>query len=142
VAIHVAITEAPTLNQGAPGAAPTNRHPAIHIASDSLSSILGIRKAIDTPQDMKEHRHLHLLQGIVDVIHGASTEIHVWKVKSHIGIAGNEEADKAAVEVARGEVPAEQIYQYTRPSNLQDRMYWPYKVHKITSPSEEEWCDK
>jgi ribonuclease HI len=31
----------------------------------------------------------------------------IWKVKSHTGIAGNEEADKAAVAVARGEVSAE-----------------------------------
>jgi len=75
---------------------------AIHIATDSLSSLYQISKFNTHPQDMKEHRHLHLIREINQLVAASPVPIHVWKVKSHSGIIGNEIADRAAVSVAKG----------------------------------------
>jgi ribonuclease HI len=118
-AIHVAVTEAGPLAIRPDG--------TMHIATDSLGSIFGIRKAIDRPQDIREHRHLHLLEGIAEAVQASPGVVHIWKVKSHIGIAGNEVADAAAVAVARGETDPSTLYQYNRSSNQRASLYWPYK---------------
>jgi hypothetical protein len=42
------------------------------------------------------------LQDIGRTIEASAVPVHIWKVKSHIGIVGNETADKTAVGVANG----------------------------------------
>jgi ribonuclease HI len=73
---------------------------ALHIATDSLASMYQIRRWNTRPQDMREHRHLTLIEQIGRRIASSPVPIHIWKVKSHIGIVGNEIADAAAVRVA------------------------------------------
>ena len=74
----------------------------INIATDSLASICQIWKWLTRPQDMQEHRHKSILQDIGNKIENSPQTIHIWKVKSHIGIVGNEKADETAVAVANG----------------------------------------
>jgi hypothetical protein len=49
------------------------------------------------------------LQDIGRTIEASAVPVHIWKVKSHIGIVGNESADKTAVGVANGT-----LYEYER----------------------------
>jgi hypothetical protein len=76
------------------------------------------------PQDIKEHRHYALLQDIAKAIEAAPSAIHIYKVKSHIGIVGNERADEIATAVAKGEsVPC---WTHIEPSNYRREQYWLY----------------
>jgi len=59
-----------------------------------------IKKAVYKPQDIQEHRHVSLLQDIANTIQQNGRTIHIYKVKSHIGIIGNERADSYATSVA------------------------------------------
>jgi hypothetical protein len=59
--------------------------------------------------------------------------IHLWKVKSHIGIVGNEQADLAAGQVAKGEIPYTQVHQFPHPSNQRGSLAWPYNEHVTDS---------
>jgi len=52
--------------------------------------------------------------------------VHLWKVRSHIGIVGNEIADETAVAVSNGQVLEAQQEPYTTPSNNRGDMYWLY----------------
>jgi hypothetical protein len=83
-------------------------------------------RAITRPQDLTEHRHLHILQRIGQAIRDAPGTVHIWKVKSHIGIVGNEKADAAAVSVAKGESAA--TYTYATPSHDRRHIHWPHKT--------------
>jgi len=74
----------------------------LNIATDSLASIYQIWKWVTRPQDLQEHRHRSILQAIGHKIETSAVPIHIWKVKSHIGIVGNEIADATAVGVAKG----------------------------------------
>lgn len=119
VAIHVALQEVAQVVQRADN--------TIHIATDSLGSIYGIAKVISRPQDITEHRQLHLLQSIAKAIEDASGVVHIWKVKGHANVHGNETADAAAVAVAKGEIPDNAtVVTYERPSNCREDMYWPH----------------
>lgn len=62
------------------------------------------------PQGLREHQHLNILEKISTLVQAAPTPVHLWKVKSHTNILGNEFADTAAVAVANGEV--EEPYKY------------------------------
>eukprot|EP00775_Hariotina_reticulata_P006532 gene6532-biopygen8330 len=75
----------------------------LNIATDSLASMYQIWKWITRPQDLREHRHASILHDICRIAEASPVPIHIWKVKSHIGIVGNEKADRAAVKVATGE---------------------------------------
>jgi ribonuclease HI len=97
-----------------------------HIATDSLCSMHAVVRAITRPQDLTEHRHLHILQRIGQAIRDAPGTVHIWKVKSHIGIVGNEKADAAAVSVAKGESAA--TYTYATPSHDRRHIHWPHKT--------------
>lgn len=101
---------------------------SLHIATDSLGSMYGIIKAIMRPQDIQEHRHLHILHSIKHAVQNSPSTIHLWKVKSHAGIVGNEIADAAAVSVAKGEdVPdGSTLHSYSTPSNTRNEIYWPH----------------
>jgi hypothetical protein len=105
----------------------------VNIATDSLGSIRQVFKANTRPQDLQEHRHLSLITSIADKVASHARTIHLWKVKSHIGIVGNEHADCAAGQVAKGELPQTQILQFTQPSNDRDNMAWPHTEHMTES---------
>jgi ribonuclease HI len=74
----------------------------VHIATDSLASIFQVHRATTRPQDMREHRHLTLIQDIISLITDSIYTVHFRKVKRHIGIVGNEIADVTAVAVSKG----------------------------------------
>jgi hypothetical protein len=75
---------------------------------------------------MREHRHLALIQDIVKSVTNSTCIVHLWKVKSHIGIVGNEIADVTAVAVSKGLTHSEDVKkkEYKHPSNQRDDMYW------------------
>ena len=79
---------------------------------------------------MKEHRHEHLIKAIVDLIKASPHTIHLYKVKSHIGIVGNEIADEVAGAAARGYFQEEkedgEHKEMKLPSNNRTEMYWPH----------------
>jgi exonuclease III/ribonuclease HI len=107
----------------------------IHIATDSLASIYAIKKIVNRPQDLQEHRHLRLLQDICEAISSfRGGKVHIWKVKAHTGVLGNELADRAAVATAKGEPISDDDCFHTReellatPSNSRSHMYWPRTI--------------
>eukprot|EP00882_Tetradesmus_deserticola_P009609 GHRQ01010144.1.p1 GENE.GHRQ01010144.1~~GHRQ01010144.1.p1 ORF type:complete len:419 (-),score=-3.27 GHRQ01010144.1:138-1394(-) len=59
--------------------------------------------------------------------------VHLWKVKSHIGVVGNEMADTTAVAVAKGHELDEDIEQANMagPSNNRGDMYWLYTAEEL-----------
>jgi len=98
-----------------------------HIATDSLTSMYQIKKAIYRPQDIKEHRHVSLLQGIAGTIQQQGRIIHIYKVKSHIGIIGNERADTFATSVASASAALTPYdITVTDPSNNRNHEHWVY----------------
>jgi len=99
------------------------------IYTDSLCSIMLIRKMIYSPSLLTESKHLEILQAIVSAITlralaGARTSI--LKVKSHSGVAGNEHADKAASDMAKGH-PASIPYTEPTTSTPYQTVAWPAK---------------
>jgi ribonuclease HI len=101
--------------------------PNIHIATDSLASIYQVRKANTRPQDLREHRHLNIINKIAKAIESHTGVVHLWKVRSHIGIVGNEIADETAVAVSNGVVAEDETSSYLTPSNNRSDMYWLYE---------------
>jgi ribonuclease HI len=73
-----------------------------HIATDSLTTLYQVRKMNRSPQHMTEHRHLKLHKALAGYKQAAGACVHIYKVKSHIGIIGNEIADELATSVVRG----------------------------------------
>ena len=63
-----------------------------------------IRRILDSPWTLKERKHFQLLNNILDALRARSEaggKTHIYKVKSHCGVIGNEAADKGAVEAAK-----------------------------------------
>jgi ribonuclease HI len=97
-----------------------------HIATDSLAVMYQIHKMVNRPHDihLSFHRHAALLQRVIGAIAAAGQPIHVYKVKSHIGIPSNERADEIATSVAKGKrEPDEEI---TMSSNDRRNITWPH----------------
>ena len=75
----------------------------LHIYTDSLCSIYMIRRILDTPWTLRESKHYDLLRRILDALHTraqAGGHTHIYKVKSHNGVEGNEKADTGAKKAA------------------------------------------
>jgi hypothetical protein len=69
------------------------------IATDSLASMHLIRKHMTNPDKHDMHKHRHVLTAICAILSNraqAHQQTEIIKVKSHIGIKGNEEADRLA----------------------------------------------
>jgi ribonuclease HI len=80
----------------------------ITIMTDSLTSLYLIQKCLRCPMRLRGHTHNDIVTAIVDSLKSRSTkglQTCFYKVKAHIGISGNEKADKAAVQVAKGATP-------------------------------------
>jgi ribonuclease HI len=102
----------------------------INIATDSLSCIRQIQRTIQRPHDMEVHRHFSLLAYIANMIDQSTRPVHLWKVKSHSGILGNELADKAAVAVATGTC-TQPITTFGQASNDRFNNYWPCQAQTL-----------
>ena len=67
-----------------------------HIFSDSLTILMGLSKFKRNPRSMRSNPYYKTFLHISDVIRKHNLNIHFHKVKGHIGINGNERADRAA----------------------------------------------
>ena len=75
----------------------------LHIYTDSLCAIHMIRRILDAPWTLRESKHYHLLNKILDALltkaeRGSHT--YIYKVKSHSGVEANGIADKKAKSAA------------------------------------------
>jgi len=113
---------------------------SVHIATDSLTSIYQIHRMLARPQDMTEHRHHTLLKAITELIAASKAGVvHIWKVKSHTGIVGNEIADTLAVAVSKDQTTSlsYNISEFNcecQQSNNREDMYWLYKEEERPPP--------
>ena len=72
------------------------------VATDSLTSIRLIWKAVTNPANIKDHLHKELLLDIARLISERETPIDIYKIKSHVGMIGNEMADIGANQATMG----------------------------------------
>jgi len=71
-------------------------HGYSHIATDSLTSLHQIIKQLSHPNLHRHHTQGNVLQSISKAIRQSPSPIHLFKVKLHAGIIGNEHADALA----------------------------------------------
>ena len=121
------------VNTGPPGAASTIMRAELaaiyavldhsdNILTDSAAAIHLIRQAVDRPHLIADHLHGPLLLAIVEKIGQKPNITHIRKVKSHLGIVGNEMADICANKAARGESNTPAVTVGSEP--FKDR-HWP-----------------
>jgi len=77
-------------------AAATILHAHSHIATDSLSPLHQIRKHLFYPELHRHHAQGDILKILMQIIRNSPNPVHLFKVRSHAGIAGNECADVVA----------------------------------------------
>jgi ribonuclease HI len=96
----------------------------VTIATDSLSSLQAIRKALNKPHRITRHRSAKLLQQIAQLLqrrHAAGGKTHLCKVKSHSDIKGNEEADTLAKSAVDGDCTIPTV---DNPQEITHRFDW------------------
>ena len=71
-------------------------HGYSHVATDSLTSLHQIKKQLSHPDLHRHHIQGDVLQSIAKAIRQSPSPVHIFKVKSHAGIIGNEHADALA----------------------------------------------
>jgi len=112
------------------------------VLTDSACSIYQIHKHLTRPQDHHQHQHRTLLGEIVKIIRDSPKQVYIGKVKSHVGIVGNEEADEIAVAVAKGKEEEKEnmegVTEYGKDSNDRDSMYWPAEVKQLYRTEKDE----
>ena len=131
VAIHASLTHAHT-------SLPTLPARALHLYTDSLSSIQAIRRALYSPQSSVRKLHTGLVTEIAELIllrARNNLHTHIHKVKSHVGIEGNELADKHAKKAAELAVTAHN-FGYWNYEGRQETIshYWAYTMD-VSSPN-------
>ena len=87
------------------GQAGTARMLPAGIYTDSLASLHLVRKILLQPFLLRESKHRAPLEHIRSLLLARARQerrTHLYKVKSHSGVSGNECADEAAVKVAKG----------------------------------------
>lgn len=67
-----------------------------NIATDSATVLYQIRNALLRPGKLAHNSNRLVIQAIVDAIDSSNEHVHLYKVKAHTGIPGNEYADAAA----------------------------------------------
>ncbi|MGQ3168986.1 MAG: RNase H family protein [Hydrogenophaga sp.] len=73
---------------------------ARRIATDSLCSLYQIRRALANPMSLRTHRHKDILAEIATILTNSQDAVHLFKVRAHSGIIGNEGADALAKHAA------------------------------------------
>jgi ribonuclease HI len=71
-------------------------HEHLGVATDSAAAIHLISKVVREPHHFYMHKHRGILWRIMSEIKDRTVPLHIYKVKSHSGIVGNELADIAA----------------------------------------------
>ena len=99
----------------------------MNIATDSSCTLYQVRKFVYNPMTMLMHTHRQLLQRIVDVGAACIGTIHIYKVKAHSGVIGNEGADAGAKWAATH--PHECDVQVQTPDNPFEHEFWLYQCN-------------
>jgi ribonuclease HI len=97
------------------------------VATDSACALSQIYKCIMYPGTLLEHKHRDLLYDIKRLIAARPGLVSLYKVKSHIGIVGNEMADYNAKMAASGSPSHGSI---TCHAETRTGMYW---LHTVSS---------
>jgi hypothetical protein len=70
----------------------------VHIFTNNLNSLYLINTQIKHPTQQNNHPDKTILAAIVNMFKSRTTTTHLYKVRAHTNIIGNEEADKLAKE--------------------------------------------
>jgi ribonuclease HI len=68
----------------------------VTILTDSLTFIQMLQSMLHNPTRYRVHKHKHLIKRIVNLLLSRTGSTTFYKVRAHVGVAGNELADKAA----------------------------------------------
>jgi ribonuclease HI len=107
------------------------------IYTDSLGSLQNIRKQIDHPSRLRECKHQKLLEDIVARLGARAmggSQTHLYKVRSHTGIKGNDAADRLAKEAALH--PSTTQHHITVGENGYQHLRWP-QVNKAGTDTQQ-----
>jgi ribonuclease HI len=99
--------------------------PTLTIFTDSLCSIYLIKKILHRPHLLRHSKYRPQLERMAAVLRNRclnNCPTHIGKVKSHIGIRGNEAADKAAGQAA---ITPSHDFTDTSENQIYKTMYWP-----------------
>ena len=66
------------------------------ILTDSLTSIWLIRRALYSPEFLREHKHKRILNEIAQLLVSRTGATSIYKVRAHTGVTGNTAADELA----------------------------------------------
>jgi ribonuclease HI len=83
----------------------------IVIYTDSLLSLTSIQKAVRRKGDTRGLGESALMREIYEVLLRREAPTYLRKVRAHVGVAGNEAADRAAVDAADGILPIKAVWE-------------------------------
>ena len=70
------------------------------LLTDSLTSIFLLQSMLHRPHPLQQNKHADILTQIIQALLVRETPLHIYKVRAHRGIAGNEAADAIAKQAA------------------------------------------